>query len=185
MVKKIARILLAALLVAPLCSNAAIITYENTQLGGDRWRTEYSVTAEAGETVEEFTVFFAAANYANLSVHASPADWSSIVIPPDHALSADGFFDALALAGALANGASLSGFAVEYDFLAAGTPGTQSFDIIDPISFATISSGRTTPTVVIPPPTGVPAPGTLVLFAIGAAALTRARARPSPTACHS
>ncbi|MBQ5946805.1 hypothetical protein [Massilia sp. ST3] len=180
MYKKILRILLAGLFVTPLYSNAAVITYTNTQLAGDRWRTEYTVKADAGESIEEFTLFFAVPDYANLSVHASPLDWSSIAVSPDPALPADGFFDALALSSPLANGASLSGFVVEYDFLGAGKPGVQSFDIVDPLSFATISSGRTAPAVVTPPPTGVPAPGTLALLAIGAILLTRTRAVPTP-----
>jgi hypothetical protein len=134
-------------------ASAAAITYTATSQGGNRWQYEYFVASEPGAgTIAEFTVHFALGSYANLLVAGSPAGWDSLVVQPDAAIPDDGYFDALALAAGIAPGAGLGGFAVSFDYLGAGTPGPQAFDIVDPATFASIAPGTTT--AVPAPPAG-------------------------------
>src|SRR5690606_36000186 len=102
----------------------------------------------------EFTIQFQLGSSANLLVAESPAGWDSLVVQPDAGLPDDGFFDALALGAGIVSGAGLGGFAVSFDYLGAGTPGPQAFDIVDPGTFATLASGTTTATAVPAPPAG-------------------------------
>ena len=89
--------LLAVLVCVPEAS-AATITFDAVNVAGNTWRYDYSVAnTSVSDSIEEFTVFFALGLYSNLSVSATPADWDSLVIQPDPALPADGFFDSLAL----------------------------------------------------------------------------------------
>jgi hypothetical protein len=68
----------------------------------------------------------------------------------------------LALGLGIAPNTVLSGFSVEFDFLGAGIPSSQLFDIIDPNTFAVLESGTTSP---------VPIPGSIILMLSGLAAL--------------
>lgn len=139
-----AALLLLASLFALGRASAAVITYELTPEAGNRWTYQYMVSAAAADPViEEFTIFFDPALYANLQLVSAPPGWDALVIQPDQGLPADGFFDALALAAGLAPGSSQGGFAVSFDFLGNGRPGAQNFDIVDPLTFATLSSGAT------------------------------------------
>ena len=150
-------------LVALLANSAAAATiaYTATDQGSGRWRYDYVVAnAAADSPIEEFTVYFALGAYANLAVVLPPsANWDSLVAEPDADIPDGGYFDALALAAGIAPGASLGGFAVTFDYLAAGTPGAQSFEIVDPHTFVVLSSGTTT---AVP----VPATGWLLATAL-------------------
>ena len=53
-------------------------------------------------------------------------------------------------------GQSVEGFTVSFDWLGTGLPGSQPFEIINPLDSQTIDSGNT-----------VPEPATLLLFALG------------------
>lgn len=166
--------LLAAALTAP--AQSAVISYSTQSLGGNTFQNTYQVAAEPGEgAIAEFTIFFAPALYAGLFAGAAPPGFDALAIEPDPALPGDGFFDALALGGAIDFGAPQGGFSVRYTFLGAGLPGSQRFDIVDPASFATISTGHTIP--------AVPEPGRLPMLVLGAAGLLLIRrhaARPNP-----
>lgn len=151
-------------------ASAATITYTATSLGGSNWRYDYAVANDTlGAALAEFTVWFALGQYSNLAVAASPADWDSLVVQPDPGLPDAGFFDALALDAGIAPGASRAGFAVSFTYLGAGTPGAQSFDVVNPSTFAKLETGTTSP---------VPLPGAGWLAAVAAlAAASRARRR--------
>jgi len=169
-----AALLLLASLFALGRASAAVITYELTPEAGNRWTYQYTVSAAASDPViEEFTVFFDPALYANLQLVSAPPGWDALVIEPDQGLPADGFFDALALASGLAPGSSLGGFGVSFDFLGNGRPGAQNFDIVDPVTFATISSGST----LLEGGTDLPEPATAWLMGVPLLLLLRSRSR--------
>ena len=162
--------------------SAAVITYEVANAGGNRWTYEYSISTTASDpAIDEFTIYFDLDRFANLAVESAPAGWDPLVIQPDPGLAADGFFDALALAGGIAPGGSLGGFSVSFDFLGSGTPGAQPFDIVDPSTFLVIASGTTQ----ADGGTAVPEPGSGWLVAAALGLLVHARGRrqrgPSPT----
>lgn len=156
--------LLAILCAAP--SFATVITYQATQVGGTTWRYDYSVDNDTLETpLEEFTIFFGLDQYANLSALTMAEGWDGFVAQPDPLLPDDGFIDVLALSSGVLPGQGLSGFSIIFDWLLEGTPGSQRFDIIEPLSFTVIDSGFTRLAV----PASVPEPSSLALF--GAALL--------------
>jgi hypothetical protein len=151
----------------PLSSFAAVIAYNSQQVSSTQWRYDYEVTATASDpSVEEFTIYFDHVIFQNIAVSASPENWDSIVIQPDVGLSSDGFFDSLALDFGIAPGSSQAGFHVTFNFLGTGLPLAQRFDIVDPVTFATISSGMTLLAVTNVPPTGVPEPTSIMLISL-------------------
>ena len=97
--------------------------------------------------------------YDNLSVTTPLADWDEIAINPDASIPDDGFYDAIALVAGIAPGDTLSGFSVQFDWLGAGTPGNQFFDVVDSGTFDVLESGET---VLASAP--VPEPATLWLM---------------------
>ena len=63
----------------------------------------------------------------------------------------------------IAPGVTEGGFRVSFNWLGTGTPGTQAFDIIDPLYFDILESGTT----ALGQTTAVPEPATISLFLIG------------------
>ena len=51
----------------------------------------------------------------------------------------------LTLGGGILGGQSVSGFLVKFDWLGGGTPGSQLYKIVNPVTFETIDSGTTVP----------------------------------------
>jgi hypothetical protein len=157
---------------------ATTISFTTANVSGDIWQYQYSVTNDSLlGPIDEFTIYFDKNGFSNLNVEASPAAWDSIAIEPDLEIPSDGFFDSLATGSGIAPGATLGGFAVSFQYLGLGTPGSQPFQIVDPSDFNVIDSGLTTPAGVTPPPPSVPEPGSIALMALGLAALARSRAR--------
>lgn len=162
------------------------ITYSLTSLGGNNYRYQYSLfnngSLGAGVAVGGFDIAFNPASYSEPSLTivtpaALQADWSEQIIPSF--LAVPTVYDVLALSGGLADGATLSGFAVEFQWLLSGLPGPQSFEIFDPITFAVLESGLTV-AADGPGPTPTPEPGTLALLIAalaGSALATRRRVR--------
>jgi hypothetical protein len=161
---------LAVCLFVSVASQSAPIYYETESLGGNSWKYNYSVGNDAPEAVYEFTIFFDLGLYSNLRLAAAPATWDAIAIQPDPNLPDDGFYDALALGAPINQGALLSGFSIVFDFLGVGTPGSQAYDIVDPLTFAVISTGQTSLTTSTTP---VSEPETLVVVLLGAILLSR------------
>lgn len=162
-------LLLALLAAAP--APATTILYTATSQGGNNWRYEYSVANDSLEApILEFTLYFPLDRYANLTVDGGPPGWDPLVVQPDADLPDDGFYDALALGGGIAPGATLAGFGVAFSYLGAGAPASQRFEVIHPVSFATLDAGNTAP---------VPLPGSAagLATALLAAAAVRARRR--------
>jgi hypothetical protein len=159
-------LIFASMIVGLARAGDAAIMYEATYIGGDTWEYNYTVENDMlpGD-IEEFTIFFDLDHYDNLGSASAPSDWDPLVIQPDGSLPHDGFYDALALGPGIAPGDSLGGFSVLFDFLGTGTPGSQTFDVVDPFTFDTLASGTTVLTPPVSEP--VPEPGTIVLLGTG------------------
>jgi hypothetical protein len=156
---------------------AAPIYYETQWLGGSNWQYNYTLGNEVLESpIYEFTVWFDLGVYENLSLATAPTEWDPLAIQPDVNLPDDGFFDALALADGLDVGGLLSGFSVRFEYLGAGTPGSQRFDIVDPLTFEALFSGVTIARSS-EPPIGVPETGSLILMLTGLAGILGRRRR--------
>ena len=146
--------LLALLLCVMSAAHAASIGYTATSLGGTQWRYDYTVSnTTLAVPIEEFTLFFSVGQYANLQSGFTLPGWDVLVVQPDPAIPASGYLDALALAGGIVPGATLTGFSVTFDYLGAGSPGAQPFSILDPVSFIELEAGITQPAAVALPST--------------------------------
>jgi len=146
--------LLALLLCAMSAAHAASIGYTATSLGGTQWRYDYTVSnTTLAVPIAEFTLFFSVGPYANLHDISTAPGWDVLLVQPDPAIPASGYFDALALAGGIAPGATARGFSVTFDYLGAGSPGAQPFSILDPVSFIELEAGITQAAAVALPST--------------------------------
>lgn len=163
--------LLALLLCAMSAAHAASIGYTTTSLGGTQWRYDYTVSnTTLTVPIAEFTLFFSAGLYANLRNASAVPGWDLLLVQPDTAIPASGYFDALALAGGINPGATATGFSVTFDYLGAGSPGAQPFSIVDPVSFIELEAGVTQAA-------GVPLPSTPWLLLAGVLAMACLRRR--------
>lgn len=148
-------------------ADAAIIRYDVTPDTGSSWIYDYEVENDTGtDPIAQFTIFFDRSLFSNLSVVATPAGWDdAFVAQPETGpvVFDDGFFDVLSAPGfEIGPAALLGGFRVRFDFLGAGTPGSQLFDIIGADGFTPVFSG-----ITIPRRVAVPEPGGLALLALG------------------
>jgi hypothetical protein len=162
----------AALLVVANAgrSEATVITFEVTPVAGNTFEYTYVVENDTlASDLEEITVYFDVDLFENLRFPATPPGWDPVVVQPDTILQDDGFFDALALVFGIPPGGRLGGFTIVADFLGAGSPGRQRFEILDPLTFDVLDSGFTVPAV-----RPIPEPTTVWLVGLGlAAALVR------------
>lgn len=164
-----------AMLAAASSAAAADVRTTVSKVGSSTWDVSFSVMAGAGQTVEAFSVYFDWARASNIRVQASPGSWDSIAIEGDASLSADGFFDSLALGAGIASGATLGGFTARLNWLDAGGPGALRYTINDPMSFAALESGTTVAAAA--PMAPIPEPSTWALMAFGLAATCAAQKR--------
>jgi hypothetical protein len=154
-------------------ANAGVIDSSVTNISGNQWRYDYTINNRTpGLAFDEVTIYFAEGVYELLTGATAPAGWDALAIDPDSGIPADGFYDVLNLGGLLNDGETVSGFAVLFNYLGAGTPGVQSFDLIFSADFTVTYSGRTTQADT---PGRIPEPATtaLVLLALGALSPTR------------
>ena len=169
--------LLAALSAVPLAAEAVTIGYQLFPLGGNLYRYEYTVTNEgslgAGVAVRLFDIQFDPADYGENSlaiVTPAPlsAQWQEFIFPSIPSLGVNASYNAYAPSSGVAVGDSVTGFAVEFEWLGnpAG-PGSQFFEIYDPLKLTVLETGMTS----------IPLPGTLYLFGLGLVALTTVRHR--------
>lgn len=141
------------------------ISYFTTDLGSGRWEYNYDVkNIGLSVGIEEFTIWFDYGIYDNLVVSTpeTPPDWDQIVWQVEPVLEDAGGYDALATNLEIAIGENLSDFSVTFDWLGIEQPGSQYYEIIDPVTFGTIESGYT-----------VPEPTTCLLLLSGALLLRR------------
>ncbi len=157
-------------------ASASVITYEATNLGGSGWRYDYTLLNDTSVVpVEQVTIYFDLGVYENLRSATAPTGWDPLTIEPDPALPDDGFYDAIVfnVLDALPFGASLSGFSIDFDFLGAGTPGSQRFQFLLSSSLEVLGDGLTQQAVA----TAVPEPDSLLLLTAGLFALLALRRR--------
>lgn len=161
-------------------AGAATITQTLTALGGTQYRSDYRIAVSTGDApVREFTIFFDAGRYTNLSLLSSPTGADSLLIAPDTGIPASGFLDVLLPDPGLSAGMSLSGFTVSFDFAGGGLPVEQPFDIVDPDTFAVIGSGLTMlADEQGPHPAPIPEPHALALFIVCIGAMRAVMRRP-------
>jgi len=153
-------------------AHATVVSYTLTNLGGNDFSAEFSVTNDTlGIPIEEFTIFFPVGDYENISILSSPLDWDGIEIQPDPGIPDDGFADWLALGAPIAVDATLGGFVAAFTFLGSGMPGDFLFDVIDPNTFDILDSG----TAVLASAPEVPLPGAVWLFVAGLIGLRQVR----------
>lgn len=171
-------LLTAGLLVGPLPAEAVSVTYTVANEGGSTWLYSYTLDNDSLATgISEFRIFFKLGDFEDLVVAGSATNWDPVTAQPDPGLPDDGYVDWLALGAPLAFGDSLFGFQVRFTWLGAGSPGAQSFSVLDPDTFVSLFDGRTSLAGGVPPPIGVPEPGTLGLFAMALSGLAIAARR--------
>ncbi|HLH16923.1 MAG TPA: hypothetical protein VKX45_06865 [Bryobacteraceae bacterium] len=87
------------------------------------------------------------------------AQWSQRFLNPAPGLPK--LYDVLSLSGGIPPGNSVAGFAVQFTWTGAGTPGSQPFQIYDPNTFALLQNGATFT------PFSVPSASTASLMLLG------------------
>jgi hypothetical protein len=166
------------LLGAARPASALTVDYSASPLGGNLWRYDYFLTNDSTSPINEFTIYFDQASFASLAILDSPLGWDSLVVQPDAALASDGFFDSFAQGAGLLSGTSLGGFSVSFAYLGGGSPGSQTFGVVDPFTFQVVSSGVTRIASPVPEPPQV----LLTIAGLGALALATRRRRVSQAA---
>lgn len=156
---------LAAAAAAAWCmalpGHAGVVDFVATPLGEGVWRYDYSITAPAFD-FDQFTLYFDISQFGPLSAAIGPAGWDMLSLDPDPAIPADGLLDGLHLDGPLPQGATVTGFSVNFRYLGLDTPGAQPFELLDSSSLRVLQSSVTT---------AVPEPRPALLFVAGALGL--------------
>jgi hypothetical protein len=153
------------------------IEYQATDISGNEWQYNYTLTGPALNANQAFTVFFDPTLTSNLTdtstdvtnpSSSAATNWASFVIQGDSVLGSQGFYSALALVNAA--GSTADSFTVTFDYLGLGAPGSQAFSIdqFDASGnlISNLETGQTTPAT-----SAVPEPGSGLLLMLGTAAL--------------
>jgi len=169
------RIMVGSGFLAILCglispAHATSVQSNLVASGGDDYRYVYSITNDgslgSGVPLQLFDVLFDPAQYleSSLTITTPPSlsgNWNQIFLASSPGVPAE--YDALALAGGIADGATIAGFSVDFKWIGTGTPGVQPYEIYDPNTFALLEQGVTA--------SPVPVPAALWLFGSGLVAL--------------
>lgn len=159
------------LLLVAHSAKASLIEYQLTSLGGSTYQYDYTVSNDGslgpGSNIEWFAIMFDPAFYDESSltiVTPDPpaSDWDEIILLSG--LLVPAAYDAFSLSTGIADGISVTGFAVKFDWLGAGDPGSQSFEIYDPDNSEILYSGTT---LLQNGVAAVPSPNTISLLLSG------------------
>lgn len=167
--RRLLGVLLTGLLGAmlPCAATATVVTQTLIPAGGNTWSAEFNVANDGSlPAIESFTIYLDFGLATNLVMTDSPAAWDSIVVQPDDALGAAGYFDALLTdaLGAISPGAEASGFSVQFAWAGPGAPGLFSFTVNDSLTFDVLEAGRTT--AADADPSLIPEPPSVALAAL-------------------
>ena len=163
-------------------AGAATIDYSLTNIDGDRWQYDYTITnTSTTDNLYGFSIYFNNGFYRNLALEVDSASWDEwdmglgiwqedwMIIFGDPFLYNDGELSALNLFTGLAPGGMLKGLSVSFDWLGvAGIPQGQKFELFD-ANFASLDIIGYTTDSDIPP---VPEPQTFMLLGTGILCLT-------------
>jgi hypothetical protein len=150
-----------------------MIDFGLTALGGNEYQYTYSVFNDgslgANVPIQLFDIFFNPALYEAGSLDIVTPDppssqWSQEVLASVGTAPAD--FDAFALGGGIPVGNTVSGFAVQFEWIGQGLPGAQEFQISDPNSFNVLQTGETAANAA---PGATPEPSTFWMIAMALA----------------
>jgi hypothetical protein len=147
-------------------AHADVLDSTLTSLGANQWRYDYTINNPTDVYFDELTVYFDVANYGQLEAPIAPGSWDAVLVQPDAGIPANGYVDFWNPFDVMTPGSSESGFSVTFNFLGTGSPGAQSFDLIDSTTFAVVYSGTTT---VVDSTIPVPESSSLSLVILGLA----------------
>jgi hypothetical protein len=167
-VRKLIRFLPLFILIET--SQATLVSYEVNDLGGNRFQYEYSVLNDGLSSLDNFSLFFDQSYVSNISIDAIPVDWNANAYQPDLSIPDDGFVDTYTYAVPLANGYSLTGLTVSFDWSGLSLPSEQRFEIFD-ANWNLIDSGFTQLVAQVNEPTS----GALLSMGIVGLCLSRRR----------
>lgn len=152
---------------AATTANAAHVSADLSRIGGHTWDASFTISADPGQTVEAFSIYFDWTQVSNILVWATPGDWDSLAIQADGGLASDGYYDALALAAGISDPKALGGFIARFDWADAAGPSMLRFTINDPLTFVALESGTAALTSGGGGGTSVPEPTSGLLVALG------------------
>jgi hypothetical protein len=163
----IIQLLLVSIAFGSLKTN---IVYTTNEIIEGRWEYNYEViNLDLEVPIEQFSIWFDYGLYEDIVIETSEPlslEWDEIVIQPEPVIGDDGLYDALALVAGIEIGEKVSGFKVSFNWLGEDEPGSQFYEIVDPVTFETIDSGNT-----------IPEPLTVILLGFGALAMHRRQRR--------
>ena len=159
---------IAAFVLLLHTTGPADVIFDVMPLGSNQWQYSYDVINTSPDfIIEEFTIFFDADLYENISIDGiqpPTPDWDILVWNSAFAGSPGGY-DALTMGNGILQGQTVSGFSVVFDWLGTGFPGSQYYEIVNPFNYSEVlESGQTASSVI-------PAPGALYLVLSGLALL--------------
>lgn len=145
-------------------SFAVLLEYEQVGQSGNRFEYVYSLTNTGPVAVDAFSIFFSADSFQNLQITSSPSGWDPLTIEPDPFFG-DGYADWATWTDPIAQGDTLSGFTLAFDWIGAGSLADvdYAFEVYDLLTFDLVTEG----VAVAATPAAVSEPETLFFFALG------------------